>query len=575
MRISRKEFLAGTAGLLALEILDCNATSPLKAGRYHAKIAERKTKQPNILLIITDQERHSNLLPQGLNLRHRERLYERASLFSNMQNVSGLCSMARANIYTGLHYQHNGVYENVPIPFAHDLYDHVPTLGTLMSDLGYSTAYFGKWHLTHIPFMEPVGKDKIRSIFHSYGFEYSDQAYEVEGVQGGYKKDKATAQMASSFIRSRSNQTKPWFACVNFLNPHDIMYYLATEKQFETYVFNEMLGERIAKSPNTSLYNRDLGFPLLPNFGIDGEVDKPDAHRIFRDVMDITLGRIPLDDKEAWLNYENYYLNCLRDVDDHIGTVYDTLDETSSWSNTVVIFSSDHGELSGAHGLRGKGNTIYKESASLPFAIWHPDIKDGKEIHGLASQIDIAPTLLSFGGLQDSEIQEYYPNLKGHNLSKAMTSSEKNTHDSTGRNAALYQWDSRVFGSASTAKHVANAYKQTGILRALKLINGPILEGMEKRHSMRGCFDGRYKFARYFRPLDHHVPKTWEELKNHNDLELYDTRNDPMERKNIANLPENKDLVFNMSQKTNDLVKKEIGTNETQMLPGPKFLWNL
>lgn len=556
-RIDRKTFLisAGLVGLSGIG-LTYSWKNDYLAKRTRGRFKKRKSRQPNILFILTDQERHPSLLPSGLKLTHRERLYEKATRFSGMQNVSGLCSMARGNIYTGLHYQYNGVYENVPIPFAHGLYSHVPTIGTMLQDLGYETAYFGKWHLTHLPWDRPMGKEKMSSLFRDYGFEITDQDSEIEGVQGGYKKDRKTA-----------------LAAVNFLNPHDIMFFLASKLQLETYVFNPMIGESISKAPVHSLYSENLGFPLPLNFGAKGDFDKPKAHQIFKDVMDVTLGRIPLDDIEGWRNHENYYLNCLRDVDSHIGTVLDVLDDIGFWDNTVVVFSSDHGELSGSHGLRGKGNTIYRESASVPFAIYHPDIKNGNDTKALASQIDIVPTLLGFAGLSLEERQEQFPDLKGVDLSPAMSPGNRKDINAAGRDSALYQWDSRVYGSVETAEQIAKAFQENGYRRVWKLLNLPIIKGMKERHSMRGIFDGRYKFARYFRPLDHSLPKTEKDLFENHDLELYDTKNDPLERMNLANLPKNRALVWEMAQKLNALFKKEVGEDDARMLPGPGLLW--
>ncbi len=86
--------------------------------------------------------------------------------------------------------------------------------------------------------------------------------------------------------------------------------------------------------------------------------------------------------------------------------------------------------------------------------------------------------------------------------------------------------------------------------------------------------DRRYRFARYFRPTAHNTPASFEELKRLNDLELYDTQADPLERINIANRPENDGLVWKMAQLTNRLVAEEVREDDGQMLPGPTMIWN-
>lgn len=575
MKISRRNMLIGAGGLATLGAV--GFAHERANARPRANFAKRKSRQPNILLIVTDQERHHDYLPTALPFPNRQRIFERATQM-RMQGISGLCSMARANIYTGQHYQHNGVYENVPIPFAHDLYPSVPTLGTMMQDAGYETAYFGKWHLTHLPATEDVGTGKIRKLFQSYGFEINDQPGEIEGPQGGHKKDPRTAKTAAAYIRERGRATtsdRPWFAAVNLLNPHDIMFYLATKRQMDTFLHISIGGTDLVPAPDDPVYAEDLGLPFLPNFGVEGDVDKPFAHTLFRRVNDLALGEIPDDDIAGWRAYENYYFNCLRDVDRSLGTVLDAVDETNAWADTVVIFTADHGELSGAHGLRAKGNVVYRENCEVPLAICHPDIKSPSETGVLTSQVDIVPAILSFAGIAEAERKEQFPALRGRDLSLALGAGADRGLKGLGREGVLYQWDSRLYGSPEGVREIARAFKDSGLNKLWGFYEGFIAEGVKYRHGMRGSYDGRYRFARYFRPTEHNTPSSLEELKRLNDLELYDTQSDPLERINIANRPENADLVWKMAQLTNRLVAEEVGEDDGQMLPGPSMIWNV
>ncbi|MNL48980.1 hypothetical protein D3C87_1718810 [compost metagenome] len=88
-------------------------------------------------------------------------------------------------------------------------------------------------------------------------------------------------------------------------------------------------------------------------------------------------------------------------------------------------------------------------------------------------------------------------------------------------------------------------------------------------------FDGRYKFARYFAPGEHHAPITWEQLTTHNDLELYDTRTDPEEIVNLAAQPErHKDLILRLNAMTNALIAREVGEDRGGEYPGPIAQYN-
>ena len=87
---------------------------------------------------------------------------------------------------------------------------------------------------------------------------------------------------------------------------------------------------------------------------------------------------------------------------------------------------------------------------------------------------------------------------------------------------------------------------------------------------IRGVFDGRYKFARYFRATEHHKPRDWETLIAHNDLELYDTAADPDELVNLAHEPdEHKAKILELNAKVNALIDAEVGPDDGSIYPGP------
>jgi arylsulfatase len=246
--------------------------------------------------------------------------------------------------------------------------------------------------------------------------------------------------------------------------------------------------------------------------------------------------------------YQNYYFNCIRDVDQHVGAVLDALARLGLASNTLVVVSADHGELSGAHGgMLGKGPDIYKETVRVPLIIRHPDIRGGST-PALFGSIDLVPTLLGFAGLSDAERQQRYPALHGVNIGPAVANPRARTaRDERG---ILFNYGTPGGGLSENGPSSGPASNVRGIIR--------------------GVFDGRYKFGRYFRISEHHVPRDWETLVAHNDLELYDTQADPDEIVNLAFRPEEqKARILELNARANALIDTEIGADDGSMYPGP------
>lgn len=143
------------------------------------------------------------------------------------------------------------------------------------------------------------------------------------------------------------------------------------------------------------------------------------AVREYAKAMETMFG--PVEDEASWRLGVNFYLNCTRDVDRSIDIVLDALIASGQADRTVVIFTSDHGEMAGSHGLRQKGNLVYDENFHVPFVICHPDLTGGSRTDALGSAIDWAPTLLDMAGVDAETVAERFPNLRGRSLMPALT----------------------------------------------------------------------------------------------------------------------------------------------------------
>ena len=154
-KFSRRDFIKAT-GLAALSTgVVSGISTPLTAQAASNSSVKALTKNNrggpyNILMIVTDQERHMapSELPSGYQLPGHERLAKNGVVFENHQVASCVCTPSRAVMYTGQHIQNNGMFDNTNFPWSGSMSTDIDTIGDLLRKEGYYTAYKGKWHLT-------------------------------------------------------------------------------------------------------------------------------------------------------------------------------------------------------------------------------------------------------------------------------------------------------------------------------------------------------------------------------------------------------------------------------------------
>ncbi len=567
--IDRRSVLAAGAAALALaKSARAQDARPQQTARPRA--SKPRGSKLNILLVVNDQMRALADIPQGLPLPAHEWLQKRGISFSHYHVNTTPCGPSRAVMYTGLHTQNNGMYANPNTPPFPQITPDMQTLGKMLRAAGYRTPYKGKWHLSNIneglQFRNvPDGKkpfDNTRDILEPFGFSHYNFNGEREGLTWeGFMNDGVTAAEAVNELQHLADgDGQPWFMAVNFVNPHDIMFFDATGKGEQTRARPNLLAP-LMEAPGAPVYEKDWKFPLPKSFYADDLSTKPMAQRAIVAASWAFYGKMPRSDEASWLRFLNYYYNCVRDVDQHMKTLFDALEATGQLDNTIIIYTSDHGERAGAHGMQQKSGTIYKEDVGVPLIVVHPDLPGSRTTRALASSVDLVPTILSMAGVSASEIGSRYPKLVGHDLSPALQS----TTDRTKRDEAGVLFDYAVtYGW--TYPDVPAGVSETRPLAKPDLM-------LRRLH--RGVHDGRYKFARYFAPAQHHIPERWEDLLAYNDLELYDTQKDPDEIVNLATEPaKHRKLIERLNAMTNALIKAEIGVDNGAEYSGPTEQYN-
>lgn len=570
--LSRRGFLKMAGSAVAAPLIGSGviATQEASANEFKSRPAPPRLKQPNILFVFTDQERYPRNWPKDLVLPGHERLKQRGVTFHNHYCPAVMCTSSRAVLLTGLQTADNRMFENADMPYVKSLSTDVPTIGHMLRKAGYYTAYKGKWHLNR-DFDTDEPSHLFTKEMDAYGF--SDFVWPGDVLVhtlGGYKHDHMIAGSAISWMRDKgrplNDEGKPWSLFVSLVNPHDIMYF-NTDHPGENVQDTGKLMMQSSRAPDHPMYRKEwrASLPKTLRQSIN-ESGRPAAHGEFNRAWGYTLGTIPMEEAR-WNRFNDFYFNSLRAVDQQLTRLLDELDAQGLIQNTVIIFTSDHGEMGGAHGLRGKGPFAYQEAIHLPLFVSHPDVGGGQDCMALTGHIDIVPTILSMCGVDPGKSAE----LAGRLLPGKDFSPVLNRPGASGlhavRDSVLFTYSGIATNDSELTKIVSEARAAGQDPKAAVKAAG-YRPNMKKRGSLRTVFDGRYKFTRYFAPVDRNQPKNLDELYRWNDVELFDLKSDPSETRNLAaSQGSNAELALDMSRKLEAIIKAEIGVDDGREMP--------
>lgn len=327
----------------------------------------------------------------------------------------------------------------------------------------------------------------------------------------------------------------------------------------------------MVREPDDPLYAQQWRFDLPQTHGqaLDAP-GRPAAHLEFLRSHDALVGAIA-NEEARWRRRHNYYLNCLRDVDRNIGTVLDELEAAGQLQRTIILFTSDHGDMDGAHQLHAKGSLAYREQNHVPLIVAHPAHPGGNRCRALTCHLDLAPTLIGFAAATPERQRGLVEGLPGRDCSALLAAAEQAELNAV-RDAVLFNYNMFAYLDADFLHRAVAHIRQGG--HPAQLAQAGIVPDLMKRGALRILFDGRYVFARYFSPRQHNQPTSLEQLYRLNDVELYDSQADPLEFCNLAApgpdglaAPEQRELVQALNLRLNALIEAEVGEDLGRMLP--------
>lgn len=545
--VSRRQFMqkSATGAFGALAATAALSSDGLTSSAHAAKNKGPKLnkKRPNILIIMTDQERNPQYWPEGwadANLPNRKRLADKGLSFNRAFCNTAMCSPSRTTLFTGLYPAQHGVEHT--LTKGGSLSQEEPTLQVTTQNLariletaGYNVQYRGKWHISKDPTCltdASTAEDLAKYGFN--GWQPPDGGQDVEVVNfggGAANHDKRWAGQAADFLRSKeAKKDQPFALIISFVNPHDTLAYPRTWN---------------ARSGNAQFgYNDNYG-PAAPdcfNQGIElPPTHDEQLHANFKPTAQVQLkalvaGLGPLSPEEK-LNYVNFYAYLHKVVDEHIGTVLDALESNKNvHKNTIVFRLSDHGEMGMSHGgLRQKAFNAYEETLNIPIVISNPKyFPNPVKTDALASLVDIVPTIASLARIPNPEKWDF----KGKDLTPIMLDAMQNPQNPTAtvQDTVLFTFDD----DNPSRPDPQNIVTQPRHIRAVR--------------------DDRYKYTMYFDPFGEAPPES----------ELYDLVADPQELHNMAH-PDNvayyNPALIAIMQEKLQLKMQETGTNFTPTSP--------
>jgi arylsulfatase A-like enzyme len=345
-------------------------------------------KKPNIIFLMVDQQNKTvfddNNICKTPNINN---LMKDSIRFNNTHCVNAVCSPSRASLITGMYPHNHGMIDcSHTVPEHRAKYDQsLDNLPIALSDEGYVTSYYGKWHIERSMKLENFGFSDYLNEYNMPKFDVTpiekvivkSEGYMDKTICGVFKEgiekteENFIYEKGIDFIKNHKDGDKPFCTFLSTYAPHDP--YVVSKEIYDLYDLDDI---ELPVSFNDDLQNR-------PN--------------VYKRISSVWENMSELDYKKTMACYYGYTTL----VDMQVGKLVKFLKEENLYDETIIVFTTDHGDMLASHGMFCKGITPFEEVYHIPFTV-KPHTSQLKDIdcdvH--VSTIDMAPTLLELAKLR-------------------------------------------------------------------------------------------------------------------------------------------------------------------------------
>ena len=503
-----------------------NSTALILAGMgvLSCNLKKEKGSQPNIIFIMSDDHAYQAISAYGHGLNETpniDRIAKEGAIFTRATVTNSICAPSRAVLLTGKHSFLNGKVDNVQ-PFDWNQ----ASFPKLLQQSGYQTAMIGKIHLDG----NPQGFDYSMVLpgqgqYYNPDFILNGERIRIEGYC-----TEIITEATLDWLKNKRDPNKPfcllyhhkaphrnWQPAPKYLTLYDDTNFAPPINFFDNYEGRGTAAkEQEMKIDGHAQWGHDFKLIVDPSGDSTGFIRElrrmtpkqyEDWMAAYEPKNQELLNNMLQGEELAHWKFNRYikdYLRTIKSVDDGVGEVLDYLDQEGLAGNTIVIYTSDQGFYLGEHGWFDK-RFMYEESFRTPLLMRYPsEISAGTEIKNLVQNLDFAPTLLDYAGVEIPD------EMQGESFRRLVA-------DETA------EWRDAVYYTY---------YEYPSV-------------HMVKRHY--GVATDRYKLMHFYYDID--------------EWEMYDLEVDPSEMKNIYNDPAYEDIRKMLHQKLDDL-RKQYGDSD-------------